>query len=102
MSAELKAHVLSDIHMGLIKTADADVAGALIALGEAYLHHQQALAVLRQAEEALSSCEQGARKAELNKARVMDKLSTELELPDGRYRYDPETNTLVRGIGERS
>ena len=105
MSTELKeyelggpsAHPLNQVQTGLIKTADNDITRALTELGEAYLRHRQAQTVLKQAEAALGRCERAAHRAELDKARVMDKISTELKLPDGQYRFDREKNILVEG-----
>ncbi len=70
------------------------VQAAMAALGQAYLNHSQAKAMLAAASVELSRCEREVYAAEDGKARAIDQVATELDLPDGNYVYDSVTGAF--------
>ena len=92
---EKMAHTLNDVHRDQLRNAHRNAVDALAELGTAYLNHVQARAILEQAQMHLTRCEHEAEKANSAKARLVEQITKDIDLPDGQYVFDAEQGTFT-------
>lgn len=72
---------------------------ALVELGSAYLRHEEAKRELGRAAALLQECERHAREARSQNQTILAAIASSLNLPNGRWVYDPAAGALRKEGG---